>query len=396
MIQEEDINYMRGALALAQRGLGRTWPNPTVGCVIVKGGDIIGRGHTADGGRPHAEVRALEQVAESTGSVAGRKGSHSGAAGAVVYVTLEPCAHYGKTPPCVDALINAGVARVVIGDVDVDPRTGGKSIEKLKQAGICVDVGVLQEDCVALNAGFIKVKTKGLPFVTLKSACTYNGHTVIDNEKGRKEGKGRWITANPARRHVHMERSIHDAILVGIGTVKADDPLLTTRIAGWDHNLVRIIMDRKLSISENSKLVKSSAQNPLWVYCDENYYRTDNQYQSLKNSEKIELLESRGAKIFPVGRGDNGENNIISALKHMAKQGITRLFVEGGARIHKSFIDAGICDQLLIYRSLQVKDGIGEGLFSLDQIDKISGLLDLKKQKTVALGQDLLEIYTHR
>ena len=218
---------MAHALALGQRGLGRTWPNPAVGCVIVHGGRVVGRGWTQPGGRPHAEVRALAQAG-------------SAARGATAYVTLEPCAHHGHTGPCAEALIAAGVARVVTALQDPDPRVSGRGHAMLRAAGVAVTEGVLEPEARAVNAGFLKRVCHGLPLVTLKLATTLDGRIATAS------GESRWITGPEARRAVHALRLVHDAVLVGAGTARADDPDLTVRDLGATHQPVRIVIDSRL------------------------------------------------------------------------------------------------------------------------------------------------------
>ena len=358
MTSPQDIEYMRSAIALAKRGWGLVAPNPSVGCVIVNRHDeVVGRARTSDTGRPHAETKALEQAGAQA-----RKGT--------AYVTLEPCAHDGETPPCAEALIKAGIKRVVIGDIDVDSRTYGKGIKILKSAGVEVEVGVLQKECHALHIGFTKKQTEQRPAITLKTACTNEGQTVREKEK--------WITGKEARRHVHHERSFYDAILVGVGTVLADNPMLTTRFEGIKHTPVRIVLDSDLKMPTNSNLVKTATEDePLWIY-----HNPDRMGDS-------EFSTAKGINLRPVAPHD-----LTAVLADMAEQGITRLFVEGGKTVHQSFIDKGYCDELLVYRATKIADGQGKDLFSRANIEKIMCNLGLKHQKTLILGQDLLEKYT--
>ncbi|MGY4803023.1 bifunctional diaminohydroxyphosphoribosylaminopyrimidine deaminase/5-amino-6-(5-phosphoribosylamino)uracil reductase RibD, partial [Teichococcus aerofrigidensis] len=210
----QDVAQMRAALALAARGLGNTWPNPAVGCVIVKEGVVVGRGWTAPGGRPHAETEALRRAGAA-------------ARGATAYVTLEPCCHWGRTPPCADALIAAGVARVVVAMQDPDPRVDGAGLRRLREAGIAVASGMLEAEARALNAGFLKRLASGLPLLTLKLATTLDGRIAT------RAGESQWITGPAARRAAHALRGRHDAVLVGSGTALADDPDLTCRLPGF-------------------------------------------------------------------------------------------------------------------------------------------------------------------
>jgi diaminohydroxyphosphoribosylaminopyrimidine deaminase / 5-amino-6-(5-phosphoribosylamino)uracil reductase len=241
-----DADHMRHALALGARGLGRAWPNPAVGCVIVRGDRIVGRGFTQPGGRPHAERMALDQAGQA-------------ARGATAYVSLEPCAHHGETPPCADALIGAGVARVVTALTDPDPRVSGRGHARLRQAGITVTEDVLADAARRLNAGFLKRVTQGLPFVTLKLA------TSLDGRIATARGESRWITGPQARRAVHAMRMRHDAVLIGSGTARADDPDLRIRDLGSAHQPVRIVIDSRLAHSPDSRLGRSVREIPVWM-----------------------------------------------------------------------------------------------------------------------------------
>src|SRR5918994_6733853 len=226
---EQDRAHMAAALALSRRGLVNTWPNPAVGCVIVREGRVVGRGWTQPGGRPHAETEALARAGDQ-------------ARGATAYVTLEPCSHWGRTPPCCDALIAAGVARVVVATGDPDPRVDGRGMRRLREAGIAVDQGLLEAEARAVIAGFVRRITRGLPLVTLKLATTLDGRIATAS------GESRWITGAAARRAAHALRARHDAVLVGSGTVLADDPDLTCRLPGMERGvpIARVVADARL------------------------------------------------------------------------------------------------------------------------------------------------------
>ena len=352
-----DINHMKSALALASRGLGRVWPNPSVGCIIVKDGIIIARARTANSGRPHAETQALAQAGAQ-------------AKGATLYVTLEPCAHHGQTPPCVDAIIEAGIVRIVIGAKDVDPRTAGKSANILKNAGIEVITGVLEDECNALNIGFINRITKNRPFVTLKMACSLDGKIAL------RSGESQWITGALARSHVHQVRSRHDAILVGVGTVLADDPSLATRVKGFSHSSVRVVLDSDLRIPLDSKLVSTASNTPLWILHN-------------PNIKEGEALSNKGVVLH-----ETECRNLVSVLEVLAEQGITRLLVEGGAKIHASFLRANLCDELLIYRAPKILGGTAKSLFSDLNVDILANSYNFKQVHVQKLGDDVLERYS--
>ena len=348
-----DEDYMRAALAMGRRGLGCAAPNPSVGCIIVKKNMIVGRGVTAIGGRPHAEASALRQAGHD-------------ARGATAYVTLEPCAVAGREGPCAQALINAGIARVVIGCMDINPAVNGRGIEILKNAGIDVSSGVLEAEAHAVHQGFFLRFTNNRPMITLKAATTQDG--FIEPEAGTP-----WITGELARHHVHLERSLHDAILVGIGTVMADDPVLTTRLPGFVHKGVRIILDSHLKIPLESRLVRSAGDTPLWVF-----HKDD-------PADRRTALEQMGVKIMSAP-------DLKTAMGLLAGQGITRVLVEGGPAVWDSFIRAGLYDRLLLYRSPRVA-GHGPAAFANYTIDSIGPALGLRAAGRRELGQDLLEIY---
>ncbi len=345
----DDNEYMRAALALARRGLGRTAPNPSVGCVLVKKNVVIARGWTGDGGRPHAEAIALQRAGVD-------------AKGATAYVTLEPCSHHGQTGPCAEALIKADVKRVVYGAFDPDPRVSGRGMAMLKDAGI--ETVLLKNGADEINQGFFLRVTQGRPWVTLKIATTGDGKIAL------REGQREWITGELARRHVHFERSKYDAILVGIGTVLVDDPLLTTRLKGVTHKAPRIILDSKLKIPLELQLVRTSNETPLWIF-----HESDPE-------QKAASLEKHGARLFQ-------GTDIKTVLAKLAEEGITRLLVEGGAEVLKSFAEAGVCDEFLLYKApgKAWPDGKPSGF------EEISRKIGLKLAETRVLGEDLLEIY---
>jgi diaminohydroxyphosphoribosylaminopyrimidine deaminase/5-amino-6-(5-phosphoribosylamino)uracil reductase len=242
-----DEAHMRAALQIAARGLGNTWPNPSVGCVLVKEGVVIARGWTQPGGRPHAEAEALARAGEA-------------ARGATAYVTLEPCSHHGRTPPCCEALIRAGVSRVVVALRDPDSRVDGRGLARLRAAGITVEEGLMGAEAAALTAGFIRRVTRGLPIVTLKLASTLDGRIATAS------GESRWITGEGARRAVHALRARHDAVMIGSGTAIADDPELNCRIPGMDPvPMLRVVADARLRLPLASKLIAGAAVLPTWV-----------------------------------------------------------------------------------------------------------------------------------
>jgi diaminohydroxyphosphoribosylaminopyrimidine deaminase/5-amino-6-(5-phosphoribosylamino)uracil reductase len=309
---------MAHALRLAARGLGNVWPNPAVGCVIVKDGIIVGRGWTQPGGRPHAEVRALEQA----GALA---------EGATAYVTLEPCAHHGVTPPCAEALIAARVARVVTALTDPDPRVSGKGHAMLRAAGIAVTEGVLKAQATHLNAGFLKRVTQGLPFVTLKLAASLDGRTATAT------GESRWITGALARRKVHAMRLSHDAVMVGSGTVLADDPDLTVRDMGAVRQPIRIVLDRLLKHSPASRLGRTAKDHPVWLV-----------HGPSAPEAAREAWETTGATLIKTPE-TNGHLDLTAALQALAGKGLTRILSEGGSTVAAALVKAGLVDELAIF-----------------------------------------------
>lgn len=322
-----DQSFLLHALRLAARGLGRTSPNPTVGCVIVAHGRILGLGRTADGGRPHAETEALAMAGDS-------------ARGATAYVTLEPCAHHGQTPPCAEALIKAGIARVVIGGEDPDPRVSGKGIAMLRAARIAVELMPLAA-ASELNAGFFRRVAHGTPYVGMKLA------TSADHFMARGDGGGQWLTGEVARRHGHLLRAQHDAILTGIGTVLADDPLLNVRPPVAPHpSLVRVVADRQLRLPLTSKLVKTAGQHPLWLL-------TTPEAIEQRASEATDLRE-RGVKILALE-----SLSPASMLKALGAEGITRLLIEAGPTLSGAFLADKRVDCLHWYRATMTLGNAG-------------------------------------
>jgi diaminohydroxyphosphoribosylaminopyrimidine deaminase/5-amino-6-(5-phosphoribosylamino)uracil reductase len=303
---------MAHALRLASRGLGRTWPNPAVGCVLVRDGRVIGRGWTQPGGRPHAETMALAAC---------------DAAGATAYVTLEPCAHHGQTPPCAEALIAARVARVVTALTDPDPRVSGQGHARLRAAGIAVTEAVMAPEAARLNAGFLKRVTQGLPFVTLKIAASLDGRSATAS------GESRWITGPEARRRVHAMRLIHDAVMVGAGTARADDPDLNVRDLGATHQPVRIVLDPRLSHSPESRLGRTARDAPVWLV-----------HGPGAPDAARHGWAATGARL--VALPDTGARTALQAL---AAEGLTRILCEGGATLAAGLIRDRLVDEIALF-----------------------------------------------
>jgi len=346
---------MRHALALASRALGRVAPNPAVGCVIVsKDGHIVGRGWTQPGGRPHAETVALA----AAGALA---------KGTTAYVTLEPCSHHGETRSCADALITAGIARVVAAVTDPDPRVSGGGFAKLTAAGIAVRQDVLKAEATFLNEGFFKRISAGRPMVALKSAESADGFVAKAGAKHR-------ITGERARNHGHLLRAQYDAIVCGIGTAIADDPLLTCRLPGMeDRSPIRIVLDTHLRLSPDSQLAKTACAHPVVVFT------------AAKDGD---VLMGKDVEIARVPAGANGHVDLRAVLAELAKRGLTRALVEGGPTIEGAFLDAGLADRVYVYRAPARLGGGIRGIGS-----RISADARFHSFARTELGPDVLESY---
>ncbi|WP_372839365.1 bifunctional diaminohydroxyphosphoribosylaminopyrimidine deaminase/5-amino-6-(5-phosphoribosylamino)uracil reductase RibD, partial [Phaeovulum sp.] len=339
--------------ALAARGLGNVAPNPAVGCVIVQGSTIVGRGWTQPGGRPHAETVALAQAGAA-------------ARGATAYVTLEPCAHHGQTPPCAAALVASGVARVVSATTDPDPRVSGRGLAMLREAGVDVQEGVLGTEARALNAGFLLRIEAGRPWVTLKLAMTLDGRIATPS------GASRWITGAPARRAVHLMRARHDAVMVGIGTALADDPELTVRELGITRQPIRIVVDSQLRLSADSKLARSTDVAPVWL-CHSAVARP--------------MPEVR---LIACAADASGRVDLADALRHIAEAGVTRLFCEGGGTLAASLLAAGLVDELACISAGRVFGAEGTPGVAAMQDTGLPDAPDFALAEYRRLGDDLL------
>ncbi|MES2434228.1 MAG: bifunctional diaminohydroxyphosphoribosylaminopyrimidine deaminase/5-amino-6-(5-phosphoribosylamino)uracil reductase RibD [Pseudomonadota bacterium] len=354
---------MAHALRIAARGLGRTWPNPAVGCVVVNQGVIVGRGWTQPGGRPHAEVMALRQAGDA-------------ARGATAYVTLEPCAHHGKTGPCAEALIKAGVNRVVSALQDPDPRVSGKGHAILRSAGIEVTENILQAEATRANAGFLKRVTQGLPFVTLKLATTLDGRIATAS------GESRWITGPQSRRAVHNMRLSHDAVLIGSGTARADDPDLTVRELGASHQPIRIVMDSRLSHSPTSRLGQTANQTPVWLL-----HGTDAPQQNR------DAWIGQGATLLEIP-SINGSIDPNSALKTLASQGLTRIFCEGGGTLAASLIRAKLVDDLALFTAGALIGADGQASLAALNLTALKDAARLTLRETKTIGPDAYSLWS--
>lgn len=313
---ETDKRFMALALSLGRRGQGACWPNPAVGCVIVRDGRIIGRGWTQPGGRPHAEPQALAQAGAA-------------AAGATVYVSLEPCAHHGKTPPCAQALIEAGVTRVVCAIEDSDPRVAGQGFAILREAGIDVTTGVLADRAARDHAGFFLKTEQGRPFVTLKLASSFDGRIATET------GHSKWITGPDARRAVHAMRARHDAVMVGAGTARADDPSLTVRDMGVTRQPVRVVVSRHLDLPLMGHLARTAKEVPVWLCHGPN-----------PDAERARAWDGLGARLIPCALQDH-HIDPLDLLQQLGQAGLTRVFCEGGSALAASLLQADLVDELV-------------------------------------------------
>ncbi|MFT9847475.1 bifunctional diaminohydroxyphosphoribosylaminopyrimidine deaminase/5-amino-6-(5-phosphoribosylamino)uracil reductase RibD [Aneurinibacillus sp. REN35] len=353
----EHREYMELALRLAEAARGQTSPNPAVGCVLVKDGQIVGMGSHLRAGEAHAEVQALRMAGEA-------------AQEAVAYVTLEPCSHYGRTPPCADALIEQGIQRVVIAMLDPNPLVAGQGIARLENAGIEVLTGIGEMEAKRINEAFVKFITTKKPFVTVKTAMT------LDGKVATYAGSSRWITGEEARLEVHRMRHAHDAILVGVNTVLTDDPKLTTRLALGGKNPIRVIVDTTLRIQSDAKVL-TDGEAPTWIFTTE---RADQM--------KWKQLEEMGIRVFSTG--DDVKVNIDQLLSQLGEQQISSLLVEGGSQINSAFLHARAIDKIVSYVAPKLIAGQGAptpfGGLGIEEMDDAISLADLSFEQ---IGNDI-------
>jgi diaminohydroxyphosphoribosylaminopyrimidine deaminase/5-amino-6-(5-phosphoribosylamino)uracil reductase len=366
MSKAADQRFMQLALALGRRGQGRTWPNPAVGAVLVKDGVIVGRGWTQPGGRPHAEPEALRRAGEA-------------ARGATLYVTLEPCSHFGKSPPCADAVIAAGVTRVVSAIEDPNPEVAGKGHARLRAAGITVDVGLGAAEAAHDHAGHFRRVRDRRPHVILKLAVS------ADEKIAAAGSKPVAITGEAARARVHLLRAQCDAVLVGIGTVQADDPMLNCRLPGMAaRSPVRVVLDRALRLAGTSDLVHSARETPLWVMTSD-----------LSEAPAAAKLGAAGAQVIHVATatGPTPGLDLPAVLHALADKGITRLMVEGGAKVASSFVAAGLADEIWLLRGPGRIGADGIAALGALPLTTITQSPNYHVRATESLDQDTLTIY---
>ena len=359
-----DRRHMRVALGLARRGLGTTWPNPAVGCVIARGDAVVGRGWTQAGGRPHAETEALVRAGAA-------------ARGATAYVTLEPCSHQGKTPPCADALIAAGIDTCVVAIQDPDPRVNGAGLARLRAAGIAVRTGVETEAAGELIAGFRLRVIEGRPLVTLKVATTLDGRIATHG------GESQWITGEAARRRGHLMRAQHDAVLVGARTAIVDDPALTCRIPGLEsRSPVRVVIDGNMWLPLTHRLVVTAKAVPTWLIVAGD-----------ADPVRRQAFADCGLVIVEVARGADGWLDLADIMRQIGARGLTRVLSEGGSRLSASLVRAGLVDRLAWFRAASVIGGDGLPVLAPFGVEHLADAPRWRRVNVEVVADDLLETF---
>jgi diaminohydroxyphosphoribosylaminopyrimidine deaminase/5-amino-6-(5-phosphoribosylamino)uracil reductase len=353
---ENDQQAMALALQQAERGMFTTTPNPRVGCVIVRDGRVVGAGFTQPPGGNHAEIEAMRDAQQRGNDVRG----------ATVYVTLEPCSHFGRTPPCADALVKAGVGRVVSAMTDPNPLVAGKGLEKLQAAGIAVVSGVLPEQAREMNIGFFKRMQHGTPWVRMKSAASLDGKTALHN------GKSQWITGQAARDDGHFWRARACAILTGIGTVKDDNPQLSVRAVDTPRQPRRIVVDSKLTLSQEANIL---AGGGTWVFT------------ASQDRARIAALEDRGAEVIVLPNAD-GKVDLPRVIAELGKRNLNEVHIEAGSKLNASLLREGCVDELLVYLAPSLL-GDGRSMFDLPALDDLSGKIALRFHEIKQIGEDL-------
>ena len=353
-----DEDYMRMALRLARKGLGKTSPNPMVGAVIVKDDRIIGRGYHRHFGGKHAEINAIQSATENIG-------------GATLYVTLEPCSHHGKTPPCVEAVIRHHLERVVIGALDPNPQVNGRSVEILRRQGIETRVGVLEEESRSLNEAHFKHMTTGLPLVTLKFAQTLDGRIAT------AAGSSQWISSAESRRLAHKLRSLHDAVMAGIGTVLADNPQLTTRLIKG-RNPARVILDSRLRIPLEAKVLTNQDEAAAIIATT-----------ARADQAKFSRLREMGTEVLIIPEDDKGDIDLRHLLSILGQRGISSVLAEGGAEVITSLLRLNLADKLVVIVAPKI---MGKGIEAVGELNiaDVSQSLKLSFVKTYRMGEDLV------
>lgn len=358
----DDHAAMAAALALGRRGLGRTWPNPAVGCVLVRDGAVVGRGRTRSGGRPHAETEALERAGAA-------------ARGADCFVTLEPCSHHGNTPPCADALASAGVARVVAAMEDPDPRVSGSGLARLRAAGTTVQTGPGAGEAAYDHAGFVSRVVRGRPLVAVKAATTLDGRIAT------RSGASRWITGGSARRAGHLLRARYDAIMVGARTARLDDPSLDCRLPGLEeHSPLRIVMDGGLRLPLGHRL--ASDGRPTWIVCRED-----------ADPDRVRAFADAGLRTIPVPSDPEGRPDVRAAATALGDAGLTRVLVEGGSILTAALLRAELVDRLHWFRAPKIIGGDGTAAVAGIGVEGTDDLPGFRRRSARRVGEDIWETY---
>jgi len=354
MIDARDREYLALALRLAERGLYTTTPNPRVGCLLVKDGDVIAEGWHERAGEAHAEVMAL-------------RAAGSAARGATAYVSLEPCSHHGRTPPCADALVETGVRRVVAAMPDPNPRVAGEGLARLRAAGIEVDVGALEHEARDLNIGFVSRMRRGRPWVRMKIAATFDGKTALEN------GVSQWITGPEARRDGHAWRARACALLTGIGTVKEDDPLLTVRDVPTTRQPPRIVIDSRMEIAPQAKIL-SEGRVLLAA--------------AIEDADKRKALEARGVEVILLPDA-NGKVDLAALIDELGRRELNELHVEAGFKLNGSLLRAGLIDELIVYLAPGIVGDRARGMFDLPALASLAGRTEVHFYDVSRVGKDL-------
>jgi diaminohydroxyphosphoribosylaminopyrimidine deaminase / 5-amino-6-(5-phosphoribosylamino)uracil reductase len=349
-----DREFMGRALQLARRGLYTTTPNPRVGCVVVRDAAVVGEGWHEKAGLPHAEVLALAQAGER-------------ARGATLYVNLEPCSHHGRTPPCADAVISAGISRVVGAMQDPNPQVAGAGFAKLRAAGIRVEQGLMEEEARELNIGFVSRMTRGRPWVRVKIAATLDGRTALAN------GTSQWITGEAARSDGHVWRARACAMLTGIGTVKDDDPRLTVRDVETPRQPLKVLIDSRLEADPGARIFDEG--RVLVV-------------SAMEDEGKAEALRARGAEVISIPNAQ-GKTELMTVMRELGRRGINELHVEAGARLNGSLLREGCVDELLVYLAPNVIGDSGRGMFALPELTALDQRIALEIRSLDRVGEDL-------
>ncbi len=350
-----DSQWMARALQLAERGLYTTSPNPRVGCVLVKEGKVVGEGWHERAGEPHAEVHALRAAGQA-------------ARGATAYVTLEPCSHHGRTPPCSDALIAAGVSRVVAATEDPNPRVAGQGLQQLRAAGITVGCGLMEAAARELNIGFFARMTRGTPWVRSKMGASLDGRTALAN------GTSQWITGEAARLDVQRWRARSCAVLTGVGTVLVDDPQLNVRKIETERQPLRVVLDSQLRVSHRARVLQGG-QALIYTTC------TD--------ASRLHAVRATGAEVQVLSRGVNGQVGLGAVLRDLAQRGVNEVLIEAGSRLNGAFLKAGLIDELVLYLAPQLLGDAARGLAALGDLTQLDQRVDLQWQDLRQVGNDL-------